>query len=113
VVDHGMLEEETPVTWEALVLPAEHPGYGGPVTSLRRAEPLSMQVRPVWRHVRRARRRSVDMQVGTQSREDRRGTDETWVSDDRIVAMKWGNGWHPKPAEQRRSVSREIFRREP
>ena len=28
VVDHGTFAEETPVTWEALVLPANHPGRG-------------------------------------------------------------------------------------
>src|SRR5687768_6141172 len=34
-------------------------------------------------------------------------------SDDRIRAMTSGNGWHPDPAEQRRSVPEESFGREP
>lgn len=112
VVDHGTLEEEAPVTWEALVLPAANPGPGGPATSPRRAARLSMHERPVLRENRMARRISIDQQVGT-SRENRRGTDETRESDGRIVAMKSGNGWHPKPVEQRRPVPEENFRREP
>ena len=112
VVDHGTFAEETPVTWEALVLPARSSGTRGPVIALRRAGTTSMQSRPVWRRVRLARRRSIDMQVGAP-REDRRSTDEARESDDRIVAMKSGNGRQPKPAEQRRSVSRENRRREP
>ena len=113
VVDHGTFAEETPVTWEALVLPVGIPDRGEPVRSdLRRAEPLSMQARPVLRFVRMARRTSIGLQVGAP-REDRRRTDETRESDGRIVAMKSGNGWQPKPAEQRRSVSRESFRRAP
>ena len=113
VVDHGTVAEEAPVTWEALVLPANDiRASGGPVTSLRRAGPTPMQARPVWRQVRPARRRSIGMQVGAP-REDRRSADEARESDDRIVAKKSGNGWQPKPAEQRRSVSRENRRREP
>ena len=112
VVDHGTLEKETPVTWEALVLPVENPGHGGPVTSPRRATGGSMHEGPVLRENRMARRISIDLQVDA-ARENRRGIDETRESDDRIVAMKSGNGWHPKPAEQRRSVLKENFRREP
>ena len=112
VVDHGTFAEETPVTWEALVLPAKSSGTRGPVIALRRAGPTSMQSRPVWRQVRLAHRNSIDMQVSVP-REDRRSTEETRESDDRIVAVTSGNGRHPKPAERRRSVSRETRRREP
>ena len=116
VVDHGTLEEEAPATWEALVLPADVRDTGNRY-ALRRAEPPSMQVRPVLRiQIRMARRSSIGLQVGAP-RENRRSIDEAGDSDDRIVAMKSGNGWHrsraPKPAEQRRSVLGENIRKEP
>ncbi len=68
-------------------------------------------------------RTSVHAKVGTP-REDRRRSrvkarkglaglaDEAWESDGCIRATMVGNGRHPDPAEQRRPVPRESFRRE-
>ena len=95
--DHGTLEEDATVTWEALTLPWGSPGYGGPVTSLQRAARLSIRERPVWwsglvDHL--AHRRASIPEVGSSRGKTGGRADGMRDSDDRIVGMKAGNDWH-------------------
>lgn len=83
----------------------EYPGPGGPVTSLRRAARPPAHERPAqnqrWYRGRPPQGKTVA------------ADDAARESDDRIRAMTAGNGWHPDPPEQRRSVPEENFWRDP
>jgi hypothetical protein len=82
----------------------EYPGHGGPVTSLRRAARPPVHERPTqnkhWYRGRPPQGKTIA------------ADDAARESDDRIRAMTAGNGWHPDPPEQRRSVPEESFWRD-
>lgn len=111
----GGNEEDYPVTRETHDLPSTGSGTGDPQRnpdapdgSGRLPGRLRISVHAKVGTPREDRRRSrVKVQAGLAGL-----ADEAWESDGCIRATMVGNGWHPDPAEQRRPVPRESFRRE-
>jgi hypothetical protein len=110
----GTLKEDGPVTWEVPDRPAGRSGRRRTGDPLRRAVGSK----------RTGGRPRGDDVIGhrinacpagkARPRANRRRAEAAGKSEGRIGAMKVGNGrWHPDPAEQRRPVLKENFRREP
>ncbi len=117
VLHHGASEEDGPVTWEIRAVPRKTTGDRG--------EP---EIRPPPGRAHAGARRS-GQRTSTSSTVGRsRGRPEMRPTIARKSegciranpprkgwsrrAMTWGNGWHPDPAEQRRPVLCENFRRD-
>jgi len=102
----GACNEDGPATWESLVSPRRNPvprGTGDP-SPKRRALACARYD---------ARRSSVRVRGRPKARETVAEVNGNEASEDPIRAMTSGNGRHPDPIEQRRSVSSSSLRKEP
>jgi hypothetical protein len=102
----GACNKDGPATWEDLVSPRRNPatrGAGDPPPK-RRALACARND---------ARRSSARVRGRPKARETVAEVNGNEASEDCIRALTSGNGRHPDPIEQRRSVSRSNLRREP
>jgi hypothetical protein len=101
----GACDKDDPATWENLVSPRRNPaarGAGDP-SPKRRASACTRND---------AQRTSARTRGRPKARETGAEVNGNEASEDCIRAMTSGNGRHPDPIEQRRSVSRSNLRRE-
>jgi hypothetical protein len=102
----GACNKDGPATWESLVFPRSNPvsrGAGDP-SPKRRALACARDD---------ARRSSARTRGRPKARETIAEVNGNEASEDCIRAMTSGNGRHPDPIEQRRSVSSLNLRKEP
>jgi hypothetical protein len=102
----GACTEDGPATWENLVSPRRNPvpRGAGDLSPKRRVSAYARNDAP---------RTSVRVRGRPKARETVAEVNGNEGSEDCIRAMTSGNGRHPDPIEQRRSVSSSSLRREP
>jgi hypothetical protein len=102
----GACDKDGPATWENLVSPRRNPaGRGAGDPSPKRRALASARYD--------ARRTSARVRGRPKARETIAEVNGSEASEDCIRALTSGNGRHPDPIEQRRSVSRSNLRKEP